>query len=388
VHRRLAVSITASLAALLVVAPSLASASTGSWTATANMLNGRHMHTSVLSWGKVLVAGGETYKNGQDVDLADAELYDPQSATWSATGSMWVPRESHTMTTLPEPPCNFICAVRGLVLVTGGFSIQKGNTAQSSAEVYDPASGTWSLTGSMSFARMWHTATVVDTSVCVFRTCNGGGRVLVVGGGSKSAELYDPQTGSWTLTGSTAVSHWQHTATLLPDGKVLVAGGGTATAEVFDPKAGTWSTTGSMLQSRQGHTATPVSVASCSKVGCVLQPRVLVVGGDATGTAELYNPATGTWYAAGSLAGPRTHHTATLLDSGQVLVAGGRATSSTSILATAEIYDPLSGHWTATPAMTTMRENFTATPLPNGQVLAAGGFGLSIGVRFADLFAP
>jgi WD40 repeat protein len=181
-------------------------------------------------------------------------------------------------------------------------------------------------------------------------------------------------------------------ATLLPDGRVLVAGGGTATAEVYDPSTGNWTLTGQMHTARDSHTATSVQTPACTgRAGtlCGFITTVLVAGGDATGTSELYNPQTGTWSLTGSLSGMRSRHTATLLPSGWVLVAGGHKASGT--LNTAELYDPLTGMWTAAPNMTEMRENFSATLISvQGQprVLAAGGFGFSIGVHTAELYTP
>ena len=111
----------------------------------------------------------------------------------------------HTATLLPN----------GKVLVAGGYN----SGYLTSAELYDPASGSWSATGSLNTARQAHTATLLPN-----------GKVLVAGGDNgsgylTSAELYDPASGSWSATGSLNTARYFHTATLLPNGKVLVAGG-------------------------------------------------------------------------------------------------------------------------------------------------------------------
>jgi N-acetylneuraminic acid mutarotase len=135
-------------------------------------------------------------------------------------------REGHAATLLPS----------GKVLVAGTFtgSIHAQELSKS-AELYDPATGTWSATGSMSIPRTGHTLTLLPT-----------GKVLVAGG--SVSELYDPDTGQWTKTGVMLLARGQHTATLLPTGKVLVVGGydhgPLASAELYDPATGEWHPTG------------------------------------------------------------------------------------------------------------------------------------------------
>jgi hypothetical protein len=116
---------------------------------------------------------------------------------------------------------------------------------------------------------------------------------------------------------------------------------------------------------------------------------VLVAGGHGSNSvdlasAELYDPASGSWTASGSLATARYGHTATLLPNGQVLVAGGFAPGGR--IASAELYDPASGSWTATGSLGAAREFHTATLLPNGNVLVAGGFGTSAVLASAELY--
>jgi hypothetical protein len=169
----------------------------------------------------------------------------------------------------------------------------------------------------------------------------GNGKVLVAGSYPPfiaTAEIYDPATNTWSAAASMTVGGVRK-ATLLDTGKVLVAGGyGTtgyvASAEIYDPSTDTWSAAPSMAQARQGHSTT------------LTDGRVLFSGGlgnqSASSLVEIYNPATNTWSAAPSLNIPRGLHTATLLANGEVLVAGGLSAVNASAvpLASAEVSRP------------------------------------------------
>ena len=153
-------------------------------------------------------------------------------------------------------------------------------------------------------------------------------------------------------------------ATLLTNGMVLVTGGEDrsgnilSSAELFNPASGTWTATGTMTKTREYHTATLLT-----------NGQVLVVGGSGTGTStnsELFNPATGKWTATAALNFYHYHHTATLLTNGQVLIVGGNLANST-----AELYN--NGTWLVSGSLNTMRCFHTATLLPNGQALITGG---------------
>jgi N-acetylneuraminic acid mutarotase len=289
------------------------------------MIEARVWHSAtLLPDGSVLVVGGSG-------NLREAELFYPSTRNWIATGSTSTPEGSgHTATLLLD----------GRVLVAGGNPGSEFDSL-AAAELYDPTTGRWTITASMTTTRSWHTATLL-----------ADGRVLVVGGGSEerreegpyrsaTAELYETSTGRWTATATMTAPRFGHTATLLPDGKVLVAGGdpgdGTIalSAELYDPSSGRWTATGSMAEARgSGHTATLLPDST-----------VLVAGGVGPGSdpipvasAELYDPRSGRWTAAGSMAEARGFwSTATLLLDGRVLVAGGFLRSP---LASAELFDP------------------------------------------------
>ncbi len=333
----------------------------GGFEVTGTLATARQVHTAtLLPNGKVLVAGGEV---GSFAPSATAELYDPASGTWTETANLIHARYGHTSTLLPN----------GQVLVAGGAD---DGVFLASAELYDPATGTWTETGSLNTGRLYHTATLLPN-----------GQVLVAGGSGiagtlASAELYDPSIGTWTGAGSPSTPRCFHTATLLPNGKVLVAGGSdigvVMSAELYDPVSGNWTTTSGLATARGGHTAT-------------LLPNgmVLIAGGyndnGSLASAELYDPASGIWTTTSSLATTRGAHTATLLSNGMVLVAGGLHPTRT---ASAELYDPESGTWSATGSLLTPRYSHTATLLPSGMVLVAGGIDDGVYLASAELFDP
>jgi len=321
--------------------------------ATGSMSAARSQHTStLLNTGKVLIAGG-TDANG--VAQSTAELFDPASGTFTPTGSMGSPRYAFATTLLNN----------GKVLITGGLDASVN--ALSSAELYDPNTGAFSSTkGTMVAPHSGHTATLLKT-----------GKVLIAGLGNGIAELFDPNTGVFTQTGSMVEARSLHTATLLNDGKVLIAGGINglppntnvlSEAELYDPNWGTFTPTiHSMTAARQWHTASLLGDGT-----------VLIAGGladnatAAIATAEVFDPANETFTVTkGTMTSPRYFHAATVLPDGTVLVCGGG--SGTATLSSAEVYDPAAGNFSITGTMTTPRAHHAATKLGNGKVLVTGG---------------
>lgn len=320
------------------------------WSPTGELSDGglttaRADHTAtLLPGGDVLVAGGFS---------PVAEIYPAPEGSWSTEASMATRRDNHTLTLLPD----------GRVLAAGGYGISFQELV--GTEIFDPSTGSWSAGHPMPTARSVHTATLL-----------ANGKVLIAGGivsnaPSATADLYDPVTATWSPLPPMAAAHNVHTATLLPDGRVLVAGSSTSSlVEIFDPISQAWSPTGSMVQPRYGHSATLLH-----------DGRVLAVGGiplgggfQTTSTAEIYDPATGTWTPTAGTGVDRYLHAATLLPDGRVLVTGGSPSGgSGDAIADAEIYDPAGGTWTAVAPMNQIRRQHAALLLPNGRVMVIAG---------------
>jgi hypothetical protein len=313
------------------------------------------LHTAtLLTDGKVLVVAGIVPNEGglPGDPSASAELYYPASGVWTAVGNLANARVGHTATLLPN----------GMVLVAGGRDGSYNATPV--AELYDPTSGTWGVTGSLHTARYSHTATLLPN-----------GMVLVAGGYDTSdlasAELYNPASGTWSATGDLAAARDSHTATLLPNGMVLVVGGVNgglqlASAELYDPANETWSVTGSLTPGRFAHTATSLA-----------NGMVLVGGGfsdELPGSfvipdTELYNPASGTWSYSATLNNARFRHSAILLLSGKVLVAGGLVPITDG---TGDLFD----------ATANAELYISASPLITSPLIASGTIGLPFVYQF------
>jgi hypothetical protein len=320
--------------------------------------------------------------------------------------------------------CNAVLLDDGRVLVVGG--VDEGGPI---AEIYDPATWTFTPTGRPPYSYPEITDAVLlddgrvllvglslsdnavgigPSNAAIYDPASGSfqsidwpegkgsaavglvdGRVLVVGAGGQpagdritAAQVFDPRLDRFTATGLPNVRWgWPVTATLLDDGRVLVVGGEpSGMAEIYDPQIGTFTLTGSLSTARGGFTATRL-----------VDGRVLIVGGEPSGmaeisdllaSAEIYDPDTGTFTPTGPMATARWEHAVATLPDGRVLVVGGSGqvlgvggsddAGDRSVEATAEIYDPLTGRFTQAPAPTTSRVAATAVSLTDGRVLVLG----------------
>lgn len=308
--------------------------SSGAFSAGPALAKGRVQPEAIsLDANRVLVSGGKLdYQTAYD----DAEIVNLSTGISSAPGNaMSARRINHRMLMLSTGPN------KGRVLVLGGFNgpVPYGQPtwqASASADLFDPQSNLFSAQAvGMKTSRGNFTATeLVD------------GRILIVGGyqpepgagALSSAEIYDPVSGAFTFTGSMTVARYGHTATRLADGKVLIVGGENnsgdrSSAEIYDPATGTFTSLASTLSvARMYHAAAPMA-----------DGRVLIFGGESqyltSGTVEVFDPATQSFSLLARMGLARVHATATLLttggSAGKVLIFGGGATNSTQ--STAEL---------------------------------------------------
>jgi hypothetical protein len=322
---------------------------------------------TLLNDGKVLIAGGVDFTDL----LPTAELYDATTRSFTETGSLGTARFGHTATLLLD----------GRVLIAGGTTLQFGGfrLPTTSAEIYDPATGTFSPTGQLQLARSAQSATLLEN-----------GKVLIAGGAvdggvADTIEIYDPLAG--TFTTGPVLQGLGLSATRLNDGSVLLAGGApdefttTAAAKLYSAVTGSVAPTGNLTAASRGHTANKLPDGT-----------VLVTGGSASefsgfhNRAEKFNLATGSFSSVQAMINARAGHTANTLADGSVLVVGGAAGSDE--IGVAERFDPDTLEWLGAGSMTVGRSGHTATTLADGTVLVVGGISQSELLDYAELYGP
>ena len=270
---------------------------------------------AVLPGNRMIVTGGT---DGADGVRASTDIMDRTNITWSAGGTMTTPRFWHTLSSLPN----------GDVLAVGGADAVTCNCTKFTARVdrYDVASNTWVPAKPLITARNRHTATVLQDGRILVAGGYGGtpNASSDTGGPLASAEIYDPATGNWTATGSLHTARRSHAAVLLGDGRVLIAGGNNTgaalpNAEIYDPASGIWTNVASMGAARESPSITALT-----------NGRIMVVNGFnssstafGVGTAEIYDPVANSWSTPIPLTVPRIGGVALALDDGRVVVFGG-----------------------------------------------------------------
>jgi hypothetical protein len=341
------------------------------WQLTGSLATG-HSNTRMaqLPDGRVLAISGATASGA----LAPAaEIYDPGSGQWTRAGTLNDARVAFGQpSVLPD----------GDVLVAGGTNVDVVDYA--TAELYNPAANRWTLTGSLNTSRRYDVQVELANGEVLVATGSHGpptcARYL------SSAELYNPATGQWTYTGSTLVPRESATAIRLADGRVLLVGGynggGSACTdtdpvdtEIYNPATGQWSFAGNLPHGWLG-----------GAMVLLQDHRVLMVDGWQHGSgnfaeAVIFNPATNQWSQAARPILPRSGAAATLLPDGNVLVSQGGQSRS-------EIYDPATNTWSlaaATPGENNGGQTFL---LPDGKVLLAGGDARTGPSTTAELYTP
>ena len=323
--------------------------STGTFSYTGSMNTGRTNHAAaLLPSGEVLIVGGSSSC------LSSAELYNPSTGTFSYTGSLITAMCYPTATTLQN----------GKVLVAYGAA----------AELYDPSTGAFSVTGSLQVSRFGASATLLGNGKVLFAGGNDASTIcpsyLPACNTLTSAELYDPSTGTFTLTGSMQAARFDHTATLLSNGEVLIAGGAyyyplpnppgppqwwtgsLAEAELYNPATGTFTVTGSMNLARAYHVA-------------VLLPsgKVVVASGIGTQTSEVYDPASASFsYSAYTNDERDESAQMVLLNNGFPMLIGG--------VRVYEIYRPY--YWNTAEILNPTEPVFSISATPAAQTIKYG----------------
>ncbi|MGI8983894.1 MAG: Kelch repeat-containing protein [Acidimicrobiales bacterium] len=325
-------------------------------------------------------------RGGEEGETPTAAL--PAVGTWTASPDLVSIRGTTAAVVLKD----------GRALAIGGGV---GIEAVAAVEIFDPESGVWQSTTPMNNARRGHRAVVL-----------GDGRVLVAGGINQgellsSVEIFDPTASTWTTMAPLSLARLGNTLTLLTNGSVLATGGTSAetasgagggqtirpdaTTEIYNVAANTWTTTsGAMSTPRFEHTATALDDGRVLIAGGQGPPISGIVG--TLASTEIYDPAVDSFRKSNDMGDARANHTALRLPDRTVMVIGGAGGENASLsLSTAEVYDPTDGSWTSAGALTGSRSGHVAAVFADGRVVVAGGESITRGNRralaTAEIFA-
>ncbi|MDX1414927.1 MAG: kelch repeat-containing protein [Candidatus Promineifilaceae bacterium] len=274
---------------------------TMNFTPVSDMIEARAGHTAtLLPDGRVLIAGGW----GEDGRLSTVELFDPPRNQFSAAASMSAPRAGMTATLLPD----------GRVLFAGGDLAR--NQPQLIAEIYDPQTNRFVPSGELNHGRFSHTATLLPDGLVLI----AGGRSDNEGTVLTEAEIYDPASEKFVLAGRASRVRHKHAAILLQDGRVLIAGGSDAhdwegqyrSAEIYDPQTGTFTPTADLHNAR----------FKLRDAALLLNDGTVLIGGGHR-QLELFNPQSAEFTEVGQVADDYYFATLTHLQDNRVLIVGG-----------------------------------------------------------------
>lgn len=301
------------------------------WRERAPMASSRWAFDAVvLDDGRVLVAGSG----------GPAELYDPASDSWKATGPAHGVYDGATLTKLGD----------GRVLMAGN-----AYTSEVAAELFDPTTDSWSVTGQPLHSRAYHAAELLEDGTVLVASGIVSGNV-----GVASAERFDPMSESWSPAGTLTAGEALASLTELADGRVLLVS--LDACEIYEPSTNMWTVTSSPASDRLYHSA-----------ALLPNGRVLVSGGVYAPTAEVFYPSSGTWVPVPPPAVHRFGAPAVTLPSGRLLVAGGGGRNLETTLTSAEVYDPASESWLQVGGLVGQRAFQAMAVLESGEVLAIGG---------------
>ena len=270
---------------------------------------------------------------------------------WVAAAPMATARMRHAATLLAD----------GRVLVTGGTDTWLERRALSSAEIYDPETGQWTPTGSMAATRVDHAAVLLPD-----------GRVLVMGGAATNknvgVEAWDPATGEWSALGHWTETFLADTSIVLPDGRVFVARNLSSGVQLFDPLAGTWSEGGSIAVPRVGPGFVLLENGTVLAVGGEYYSRGFYLG---MTTIEAFDPAAEAWRSVGDLPDGFRVSGGVALEDGRLLVVNRQPRNAVT-------FDPVSGAIDGVPGPVPIWAESSSIRLDNRFVLFAGRLGTGI----------